>query len=428
MTETFSRTDRTTPRRRRDRASYERATAYAILDEAYHGHVGFIIDGEARVLPTLHARVDDTLYLHGSTGATTMLAARGEGLPVCVTVTHLDGLVLARSWMHHSANYRCVVAHGRAHLVTDEAEKHRALTAVMEKVAAGRSADSRPPTSREYAETAVLALTLREVSVKARVGGVMDDEEDLGLQHWAGVIPLRLQPGTPSPDLGVRVALPAYLQPDRGPWLTAPTLRGDHVALSQLDMSHVDGLFAAVADAEVYRWQTRPLPSDTAEMGRQVAEALRMQQQGFRVPFVQTDARTGEIIGTTSYYSPDETNRTIAIGYTMLARARWRTGANTESKLMLMRHAFEILGAVRVEWHTDLCNERSQRAIERLGATREGVLRRHRLRPDGTWRDTVQYSMTDAEWPSAQIRLQALLRDPAPQASPDMVLNPVSIG
>jgi RimJ/RimL family protein N-acetyltransferase/nitroimidazol reductase NimA-like FMN-containing flavoprotein (pyridoxamine 5'-phosphate oxidase superfamily) len=409
MTETFTRTDRTTPRRKRDRASYERATAYAILDEAYHCHVGFVIHNEPRVLPTLHARVEDTLYLHGSTGATAMLAARAEGLPVCVTVTQLDGLVLARSWMHHSANYRCVVAHGRAHLVSDEAEKHRALTAVMEKVATGRSADARPPTSQEYAETAVLALTLREVSVKARVGGVMDDEADLDLDHWAGVVPLRLRPGVPEPDAGVRIPVPAYLQPDRGPWLTAPTLRGGHVELSQLDMSHVDGLFAAVADPEVYRWQTRPLPSDTAEMGRQVAEALRMQQQGFRVPFIQRDASTGEIIGTTSYYSPDETNRAIAIGYTMLSRARWRTGANTESKLLLMRHAFETLGAVRVEWHTDLCNERSQQAIERLGAVREGVLRRHRLRPDGTWRDTVQYAMTDAEWPTAQIRLREML-------------------
>ena len=95
--------------------------------------------------------------------------------------------------------------------------------------------------------------------------------------------------------------------------------------LSQLDMSHVDGLFAAVVDPEVYRWQTRPMPTDTAEMGRQVAEALRMQQQGSRVPFVQRDAGTGEVIGTTSYYSPDETNRTIAIGYTMLSRPRWRT-------------------------------------------------------------------------------------------------------
>ena len=124
-----------------------------------------------------------------------------------------------------------------------------------------------------------------------------------------------------------------------------------------------------------------------------------MQAQGQRVPFVQRCARTGEVIGTTSYYDIDEVNRSSRIGYTMFGRSRWRTGVNTEAKLLLLTHAFETLGAVRVEWHTDTRNERSQRAIERLGATREGVLRRHRLRADGTWRDTVQYSMTDAEWP-----------------------------
>jgi uncharacterized protein len=411
---TFSQAPRTIPTRKRDRASYERTTAYAILDEAYHCHLAFIADGEPRMLPTLHARVGDTLYLHGSTGSGPMLAARAEGLPVCVTVTHLDGLVLARSWMHHSANYRSVVAHGRAHLVTDEAEKLRALTAVVEKVAPGRAGDSRPPTPRELAETAVLALTLRDVSVKARVGGVNEDEADHALDHWAGVVPLRLRPGVPEPDAGVRVAVPDYLRVPRSPWLTAPTLAGDHVRLEPLDLSHVDGLFAAVADPEVYRWLPRPVPGDRAEMAGQVQEALRMHAQGVRIPFVQTDARTGEVIGSTSYYAPDETNRVIAIGYTMLARSHWRTGVNTEAKLLLMRHAFETLGAVRVEWHTDLCNERSQRAIERLGASREGVLRRHRLRPDGTWRDTVQYSMTDAEWPNAQSRLREMLRDPAP--------------
>ena len=132
------------------------------------------------------------------------------------------------------------------------------------------------------------------------------------------------------------------------------------------------------------------------------------------MPFVQRCARTGEVIGTTSYYNLDEVNRSIGIGYTMFARSRWRTGVNTESKLLLLTYAFETLGAVRVEWHTDTRNERSQRAIERLGAAREGVLRRQKLRADGTWRDTVQYSMTDAEWPSAQKRLREMLRQPEP--------------
>jgi nitroimidazol reductase NimA-like FMN-containing flavoprotein (pyridoxamine 5'-phosphate oxidase superfamily) len=208
---TFTPTTRTTPSRKRDRVSYERVTAYAIIDEALYCHVGFVIDGSPRVLPTLHVRVDDTLYLHGSTGAAAMLAARGEGLPICVTVTHVDALVYARSWAHHSANYRCVVAQGRAHLVTSDAEKWNVLEALVDRVGAGRAADSRPPTPKELAETAVLALTLREVSVKARVGGVMDDEEDLDLPHWAGVVPLRLTPGQPQPDRGVDGPVPSYL-------------------------------------------------------------------------------------------------------------------------------------------------------------------------------------------------------------------------
>jgi nitroimidazol reductase NimA-like FMN-containing flavoprotein (pyridoxamine 5'-phosphate oxidase superfamily) len=208
----FPRTDRTIPSRLRDRASYERATAYAILDEAYFCHLGFVVGGEPRVLPTLHVRVDDRLYVHGSTGARPLLAARSaEGLPVCVTVTHLDGLVLARSQFHHSANYRSAVAHGRAHLVTAEHRKRAVLVALVDKIAAGRAADSRPPTRRELAETAVLELPLTEVSVKARVGGVNDDPEDLELEHWAGVVPLRLTPGVPQPAPGVTVATPAYL-------------------------------------------------------------------------------------------------------------------------------------------------------------------------------------------------------------------------
>ena len=148
-------------------------------------------------------------------------------------------------------------------------------------------------------------------------------------------------------------------------------------------------------------------------MAALVREALEMYQRGSRLPFVQRSAQTGAVIGTTSYYAPDPVNRSIAIGYTILGRAWWRTGVNTEAKLLLMRHAFDHLGAVRVEWHTDLLNERSQRAIARLGAVREGVHRRHRLRADGTWRDTVTFSMTDAEWPTAQRRLEQMLQAPA---------------
>jgi len=395
---TLTPTERTTPHRKRERVSYELAAAHAILDEALHCHVGMVVDGEPRVLPTLHARLGDTLYLHGSTGAGAMLAARGEGLPVCVTVTHLDALVLARSWAHHSVNYRSVVVHGRAHLVTGADEKWRALEAFVDKVGHGRAADSRAPSLKELAETAVLALTLREASVKARVGGVKDDEEDLALPHWAGVLPLRVTPGVAEPDAGVTAPVPAYLSPQRSVWLDAPTLRGEHVELSALDMSHVDGLFAAVADPEVYRYLPRPLPTTRDEMAGQVAQALRQWQRGERVPFVQRCTRTGEIVGTTSFYRPDETLRSVEIGFTMLARDRWRTGVNAESKRLLLRHAFETLGAVRVTWQTDTRNERSQRAIERLGATREGVLRRHRELPDGTWGDSVLYALTDEQW------------------------------
>src|SRR5690606_39165836 len=138
--------------------------------EAYHCHLGIIVDGEPRILPTLHVRVDDTLYVHGSTGSGPLLAARDAGLPVCVTVTHLDGLVLARSQFHHSANYRSVVVHGRGHLVTDAVAKEQVLAALVDKLAPGRAADTRGPTRRELAETAVLAIPLTEVSVKTRTG------------------------------------------------------------------------------------------------------------------------------------------------------------------------------------------------------------------------------------------------------------------
>jgi uncharacterized protein len=208
----YSPTPRTTALRDRGRMAYDEETVHAILDEAYFCHVGFVVDGEPRVLPTLHVRIDGTLYVHGSTGSRPLLAARPpEGLPVCVTVTLLDGLVLGRSQFHHSANYRSVVAHGIARLVSDDAEKRRVFAALVDKVAAGRSADSRPPTDKELAQTAALALPLREVSAKVRRGGVIDEPEDYDLPYWAGVLPLRLTPGRPEPDAGVTAPVPAYL-------------------------------------------------------------------------------------------------------------------------------------------------------------------------------------------------------------------------
>ncbi len=417
----FARTPRTTASRYRDRVNFQRATANAILDEAYFCHLAFTAADpqtgavEPRVLPTLHVRIDDVLYLHGSTGSRPLLGARGpDGLAVCVAATHLDGLVLARSQFHHSANYRSVIAHGRAYLVTDEAEKLRVMTALVDKVAPGRAGETRPPTANELAQTAVLALPLTEVSVKARVGAVADDEADLALSCWAGVVPLRLRPGRPETAPGVRVPVPSYLREPRSPWLAAPRLAGEHVVLEALDPSHVDELFAAIADEEVYRWISVERPATVEEMAGQVGDALRAWEFGERVPFVQRSAVTGAIVGLTSYHAVDEANRCLAIGYTMLARSAWRTGINTEAKLLLLRRAFDELGAVRVEWHTDLRNLRSQQAIERLGALREGVLRRHKRRHDGSWRDTVLYAMTDEQWPAARARLAGRLRQPVP--------------
>ncbi|MCW2639994.1 MAG: gcn5-related n-acetyltransferase [Dactylosporangium sp.] len=406
-------TPRTTPRRHSDRLTYDADVVHAILDEAYVCDLGFVVDGEPRLLPTMHVRVDDTLYLHGSTGSRPLLAARqATGLSVSVAVTLLDGLVLARSQFNHSANYRSVVAHGVARLVDDEADKRRVLDALVDKIGAGRTADSRPPTARELAQTAVLALPLREVSAKVRSGGVIDEPEDYALPYWAGVVPLRLTPGAPQPDAGVTAPVPSYLRTARSEWLEPVTLRGKHVTLEPLEKSHVDGLFAATADDEVWSWLTHYRPADRDDMAAIVTAALEASHAGTRVPWVQRDAETGQIIGTTSFYAIDPGNRSVAIGHTFIGRPWWRTGVNTESKLLLLGRAFDDLGAERVEWHTDIRNERSQRAIERLGASREGILRRHRQRPDGSWRDTVLYSMTVDEWQAARARLTGRLTEP----------------
>ncbi|MEG8280918.1 pyridoxamine 5'-phosphate oxidase family protein [Streptomyces sp. AHA2] len=212
----YTPTDRTVPTRSAERASYDKELVHAILDEACVCHLGFVRDGAPVVLPTLYARVGERLYLHGSTGSRPLRAAgRAEpGLPVCVTVTHVDGLVLARSAFHHSINYRSVVVHGLAQDVTDPQEKREALDALVDHVVAGRSADSRPADKKELAATAVIRLDLREVSAKLRTGGVNDEPEDLALPHWAGVVPVRATYGTPVPDPGLApgTALPGYLR------------------------------------------------------------------------------------------------------------------------------------------------------------------------------------------------------------------------
>ncbi|MEU6488521.1 pyridoxamine 5'-phosphate oxidase family protein [Streptomyces sp. NPDC046887] len=211
----YAATDRTVPTRSRERASYDREVVHAILDEAYVCHLGFVRDGAPVVLPTLYGRVGERLYVHGSTGSRPLRAAgqADPGLPVCLTVTHVDGLVLARSAFHHSINYRSVVVHGIAHQVTDPAEKSAALDALVDHVVPGRAADSRPGDAKELAATAVLRLDLAEVSAKIRTGGPNDEPEDLTLPYWTGVVPLTRGYGAPIPadDLDPAVALPEYL-------------------------------------------------------------------------------------------------------------------------------------------------------------------------------------------------------------------------
>ncbi|MFJ8309725.1 pyridoxamine 5'-phosphate oxidase family protein [Streptomyces sp. NPDC094147] len=208
-------TDRTVPTRSRERASYDRALVHGILDAAYVCHLGFVRDGAPVVLPTLYGRVGERLYVHGSTGSRPLRAAgqADPGLAVCLTVTHVDGLVLARSAFHHSINYRSVVVHGIAHEVTDPQEKRTALDALVDHVVPGRSADSRPANAKELAATAVISLDLNEVSAKLRTGGPNDDPEDLPLPHWAGVLPLVPRYGAPVPADGLdpSLAVPGYL-------------------------------------------------------------------------------------------------------------------------------------------------------------------------------------------------------------------------
>jgi RimJ/RimL family protein N-acetyltransferase len=192
-----------------------------------------------------------------------------------------------------------------------------------------------------------------------------------------------------------------------------PVLRGRLVRLEPLAIEHAAGYLAAAGTGEegydVFRWLGEPLPKSVDDARASIAAALAARARGERLAYAQLDAATGEVAGTSSYYDIGPAVRTIAIGYTWLGKRWWRTGHNTESKLLMLTHAFETLGAARVVWHTDIYNERSQAAIERLGATREGELRKHRIRRDGSWRTTVQYSMTDDDWPAARNYLMGRL-------------------
>ena len=195
----FKPTERTQVKRLPKRGKYDRETVNAILDAGFVCHVGFNVDGQPYVIPTNYGRSGDILYLHGS-AASRMLRTLSEGVPVSVTVTHVDGLVLARSAFHHSVNYRSVVILGKARLVEDPAEKMEALRVFTEHVMKGRWDDVRQPTEQELKATLVLALPLEEVSAKVRTGGPVDDEADYALPVWAGVLPLETTAKEPVPD------------------------------------------------------------------------------------------------------------------------------------------------------------------------------------------------------------------------------------
>ena len=197
--ETFAPTDRTTLKRLPKRGNFDRDAVYKILDEAFVCHVGFIVDGRPVVIPTAYGRVGDRFYIHGS-AASRMLRAVEEGVDICVTVTLVDGLVLARSAFHHSINYRSVVMFGRASVVEDPHEKFEALRSFTQHVVPGRWADVREPNDSELKATIVLYLPLMEASAKVRTGPPIDDEADYAIPVWAGEIPLRLVAGIPVAD------------------------------------------------------------------------------------------------------------------------------------------------------------------------------------------------------------------------------------
>ncbi len=209
-------TDRTTVRRQAKRGSHERRLVETIIDEALTCHVGFAIDGRPWVIPTIHTRIDDRLYLHGAP-ANHMLRSLAGSIEACVTITLIDALVLARSAFHHSMNYRSVMVFGPMSAVTDVDEKRAALHALVEHIVLGRTADARPPSESEIRSTSVLALAIDEASAKVRVGGPIDDEPDLTLPVWAGQLPVVTTFGTPIPEPDMGEKVPAYLTGYRRP-------------------------------------------------------------------------------------------------------------------------------------------------------------------------------------------------------------------
>ena len=203
---------RSTIRRKPQRGSYDRAVVHRVLDAGLVAHVGFAVDGLPFVIPMVYGRMDDQLILHGAI-ASRMLKEGSAATPLCATVTVIDGLVLARSWMHHSMNYRSVVVFGRGREIVDRDEKLAALTVVIDHATPGRSRESRWPDDNELAATRVVAMSIDEASAKQRSGGPLPDEDDdAKLPYWAGEVPLALQPATPLPDpLSDKAPLPASL-------------------------------------------------------------------------------------------------------------------------------------------------------------------------------------------------------------------------
>ena len=206
-------TPRTRVIREHERGVYDRSAAYKILDEGFICHVGFVHDGQPFVIPTGYGRIGDALYFHGS-AASRMLKEVNQGIPVCVTVTLLDGLVLARSIFNHSMNYRSVVILGKATIVDDPEEKLEALRRLSEHIIRGRWAESRQPNEKELKATSILRLPIEEFSAKVRQGDVVDDSEDMSFPVWAGILPLPVIPGTPIPDkhLNPEVPVPNYVK------------------------------------------------------------------------------------------------------------------------------------------------------------------------------------------------------------------------
>lgn len=194
----YPKTSRSTVKRVPKRAHYDQETVYKILDAGFICHAGFVVEGQPFVIPTIYGRDGDTLYLHGAT-TSRLITQLGQGIPACITVTHLDGLVLARSAFHHSANYRSVVIFGTARLLEGE-RKMQAFRVISDQLLKGRWEEIRQPNAKELKATSVLALTIEEATAKVRTGGPVDDEEDYALPIWAGVLPIQQQYAAPIAD------------------------------------------------------------------------------------------------------------------------------------------------------------------------------------------------------------------------------------